>query len=370
MPKANGSVSEIHLLRPTAWLQQNGIAEKGKSLYLKLPEMGLDGYATVTDLAHYRVTKSDTATEGEEQKDADGKELGETWGAGMVTGTFKHIANSVYLLRYDNGDSLGVTGTHPLYSLDRQCFVPTEDIKVGEHLLTKSGTITIVSKTLDITPQEVYNLEVGQWHNFLVGVSGVVVHNGPCHWDELLEGSQELKDIYNNIFLPGNRPLNKMFKELTVEENSLLYHYTKHSDKVKFGQSAEYFQKYRTSINSIIEKLPKSKGITFSGQKYPNNIIAKFKNKGYMIDGESELGTMLSTSESVGVAEDFILKKNGNVLLEVHGYSGRNIQKISGFPEKEILYQSDRAYEVKNFYEIAHPTNPNEKILKVILEEL
>jgi hypothetical protein len=27
----------------------------------------------------------------------------------------------------------------------------------------------------------VYNLEVGQWHNFLVGVSGVVVHNGPCN---------------------------------------------------------------------------------------------------------------------------------------------------------------------------------------------
>jgi hypothetical protein len=26
----------------------------------------------------------------------------------------------------------------------------------------------------------VYNLEVGQWHNFLVGKSGVVVHNGPC----------------------------------------------------------------------------------------------------------------------------------------------------------------------------------------------
>ena len=26
-----------------------------------------------------------------------------------------------------------------------------------------------------------YNLEVGQWHNFLVGCSGVVAHNGPCN---------------------------------------------------------------------------------------------------------------------------------------------------------------------------------------------
>jgi hypothetical protein len=76
-----------------------------------------------------------------------------------------------------NSDALGVTATHPLYSLDRQQFIPTEDIKVGEHLLSKSGIITVVSKTYDPTPQEVYNLEVGQWHNFLVGVSGVVVHN-------------------------------------------------------------------------------------------------------------------------------------------------------------------------------------------------
>jgi hypothetical protein len=70
--------------------------------------------------------------------------------------------------------------THPLYSLDRQQFIPTEDIKVGEHLLSKSGIITVVSKTYDPTPQEVYNLEVGQWHNFLVGISGVVVHNTGC----------------------------------------------------------------------------------------------------------------------------------------------------------------------------------------------
>jgi hypothetical protein len=37
----------------------------------------------------------------------------------------------------------------------------------------------------------VYNLEVGQWHNFLVGVSGVVAHNN-CIDDVLLP---KLKDI-------------------------------------------------------------------------------------------------------------------------------------------------------------------------------
>jgi Pretoxin HINT domain len=165
MPKSNGSISTIELLRPTAWLETQGIAAIGKSTYLHLSEMDLEGFATVTDLAHFRVSKSNTASE-------------EEWASGLVTGVFKHIANSVYQLKYSNGDSLGATATHPLYSLDRQQFIPTEDIKVGEHLLSKSGIITVVSKTYDPTPQEVYNLEVGQWHNFLVGVGGVVVHNG------------------------------------------------------------------------------------------------------------------------------------------------------------------------------------------------
>jgi death-on-curing family protein len=96
-------------------------------------------------------------------------------------------------LRYDNGDSLGATGTHPLYSLDRQQFIPTEDIKVGERLLSKSGIITVVSKRYDATPQAVYNLEVGQWHNFLVGKSGVVVHNGPCGIEFLNDAAEASK---------------------------------------------------------------------------------------------------------------------------------------------------------------------------------
>ena len=164
--------------------------------------MGLEGFATVADLAHFRVTKSDTASDDED------------WTSGMVTGVFRHIANSVYLLRYDNGDSLGVTGTHPLYSLDRQQFTPVSELRIGEKLLSKSGTVTLTEKTFDPTPQEVYNLEVGQWHNFLVGSSGVVVHNGPCNvtFEEFVNTVSDFKpggakehlaqDAYN-LFVKG-----------------------------------------------------------------------------------------------------------------------------------------------------------------------
>jgi hypothetical protein len=212
----NGSVSEIQLLRPTTWLEHHGIAQKGKSTYLHLPEMGLEGFATVTNLAHFRVTKSDTASEDE------------AWSGGLVTGVFKHIANGVYHLRYSNGDTLGVTGTHPLYSLDRQGFVPVEDIKEGEHLLSKAGIITVVAKTYDPTPQAVYNLEVGQWHNFLVGQSAVVVHNTGCRLllaDEVVDlGSGRVFNHFtNDIAVSGitGVPIG-MLEELAIGERILV----------------------------------------------------------------------------------------------------------------------------------------------------
>ena len=195
MPKANGSISEIQLLRPTTWLEQNGIAALGKSTYLHLPEMGLEGFATVADLAHFRVTKSDTATEENSFPFGEGRDG--DWTSGMVTGVFRHVANSVYHLRYDNGDSLGVTGTHPLYSLDRQQFIPVTELRIGEKLLSKSGAVTLTKKIYDPTEQEVYNLEVGQWHNFLVGRSGVVAHNNylGCLTSQSIEGVETLSGI-------------------------------------------------------------------------------------------------------------------------------------------------------------------------------
>ncbi|MFZ4545642.1 MAG: ribonuclease domain-containing protein, partial [Saprospiraceae bacterium] len=84
---------------------------------------------------------------------------------------------SIFKLQFSNGDSIEVTGTHPIYSLDRKGFIPVSEITTGEKLLTMNGFVEVGKTTESDEKQQVYNLEVGQWHNFLVGGSGVVVHN-------------------------------------------------------------------------------------------------------------------------------------------------------------------------------------------------
>ncbi|MFZ4545587.1 MAG: hypothetical protein ACOYOA_16165, partial [Saprospiraceae bacterium] len=98
MPKADGSISEIKLLRPKAWLEVKGISEIGSNTYLHLAELGLDGYATVVDIAHYRATKNNTSPDDE-------------WAGGLVTGVFRHVTSSIFKLQFSNGDSIEVTGT-------------------------------------------------------------------------------------------------------------------------------------------------------------------------------------------------------------------------------------------------------------------
>ena len=175
--------------------------------------MGLEGFATVADLAHFRVTKSDTATEENSFPFGEGRDG--DWTSGMVTGVFRHVANSVYHLRYDNGDSLGVTGTHPLYSLDRQQFIPVTELRIGEKLLSKSGAVTLTKKIYDPTAQEVYNLEVGQWHNFLVGRSGVVVHNTGCSHPEV---QKKNFDLLENLITNNPGKSNKEILELAKDK--------------------------------------------------------------------------------------------------------------------------------------------------------
>jgi hypothetical protein len=92
-----------------------------------------------------------------------------------------------------DNSTLGVTAEHPIYSLDRQGFVLAADLREGERLLTKTGSLNILSKEIEQQSQPVYNLEIRQWHNFLVGSSGVVVHNNyadpnnnsPCNFSTL-----------------------------------------------------------------------------------------------------------------------------------------------------------------------------------------
>jgi hypothetical protein len=96
-----------------------------------------------------------------------------------VTGTFRHSRGIVYDLWVEGEEEpLGVTGTHPFWSPDREGWVCAKDLREGERLQALDGTTPRVkSLTLREEPEEVFNLEVDGDHVYRVGTQGLLVHN-------------------------------------------------------------------------------------------------------------------------------------------------------------------------------------------------
>ena len=178
MKKQDGSVSHIKLLRPKWWLQKHKIQQPNGVIYLNMPEMGLDGIAQITLIAKFDNSKS---LEGSNSDD-------KTYSTQLITGLFEHQSSDVWLIGFDNEEVLGVTSIHPIYSLDRHQFVAAADLKINERVLAKDKILSVSSLSLSASTKSVYNLEVRNKHNFLVGNKGIVVHNSyifSCAWSAL-----------------------------------------------------------------------------------------------------------------------------------------------------------------------------------------
>ncbi|HHH49509.1 MAG TPA: hypothetical protein ENK52_00865, partial [Saprospiraceae bacterium] len=164
--KEDGSVSTVHLLRPNWWIQKNKIQSIGDKVWIDMPEMNTQGYATITSLAHYRKTKN-----------LDEEPNDKNYVFQPITGIFVHQSNDVWNLIFDNGDTLGVTSSHPIYSSDQSGWVLVDDLFEGENVLTKNGIVQITCKEKVEGDFTVYNLEIREEHNYLVGEVEVIVHN-------------------------------------------------------------------------------------------------------------------------------------------------------------------------------------------------
>ncbi len=73
-----------------------------------------------------------------------------------------------------------IVGTlgHPIYSEDREGFVPLGDLEIGEAVRTAEGWAIVESLArMWSEGTTVHNLEVEGEHRFLVGSAGVVSHN-------------------------------------------------------------------------------------------------------------------------------------------------------------------------------------------------
>jgi len=91
---------------------------------------------------------------------------------------FLFLLLSIFLLNFISAGELRVTEEHPF--LINGSWVSALDLKVGDELTLLNGSKVKITKLTDFETEEpflVYNLEAGEYHNFVVGEEGVVVHN-------------------------------------------------------------------------------------------------------------------------------------------------------------------------------------------------
>ena len=160
------SVVEAEFIRPREWIESLGLV-KGARLDLAVPELEIDGLAEVT-----AVRACPPIAEGEGQ---------------VVTGRFvtRDVAN-VVRITLASGTEIRATDVHPVWSIDREDWVPAGKLEPCEMVDTLAGPVAVASvEQLDRHPA-VYNLEVHGEHVYRIAVDGVLVHNaGP---GDCLEG--------------------------------------------------------------------------------------------------------------------------------------------------------------------------------------
>lgn len=143
----------------------------GQTLHVELPEMGVEGPATIVSIEPCPAIEPDDGT-----------------GRRLVTSTFKHTVNQVINLQIEGQNQpIGTTPNHPFWSEDRQAFVRADSLHVGERLGQADGRITKVGNvtTGRTLPTQVYNLEIAGHHVYHVSNDGVLVHNS-CHRHHLI----------------------------------------------------------------------------------------------------------------------------------------------------------------------------------------
>ena len=159
--RSDGGIVDSEIIRPRSWILESGLCA-GRMLPLNLPELEVSGLALVTAIDDCPPI-------------ADGE--GSVVTARFVTREV-HVVASVDVLGAD-GTVETVTGTtiHPVWSVDRQEWVPLAELAEGETLQGLDGLAVVLGVSLSRVSQPVYNIEVHGEHVYQVGELGLVVHN-------------------------------------------------------------------------------------------------------------------------------------------------------------------------------------------------
>jgi RHS repeat-associated protein len=129
LEKADGSLVQVLLVRSLSWIETEK-AELHRSLFLDLPEMGVRENAKVVSIS---------------ECSADSRLL--STGKRLVTGIFIHENAKVFDLYFEALEKpIGVTASHPFYSLSRNTWVSAGQLYPSELVKTKDGSATFLYK--------------------------------------------------------------------------------------------------------------------------------------------------------------------------------------------------------------------------------
>ena len=159
--RSDGGVVDAELIRPRSWMEAYDL-RAGRTIPLNLPELEVSGVATIT-----AISACPPIATGE------GSVI-----TGRVMTRQVHEVTHVDILGAD-GTAESITGTsiHPVWSVDRQDWIPLAELEEGETLQGIDGPAIVLSVSLSRVSQPVYNIEVHNEHVYQVGELGVVVHN-------------------------------------------------------------------------------------------------------------------------------------------------------------------------------------------------
>ena len=136
----------------------------------------------------------------------------------IVTETFKNYAEKYLIIKTLSGDSISVTGQHLFYQKESNAWIKAHQLQKDMLLYNpltqvqeKITDIQIVEKTL-----ATYNFEVDTYHNYLVGKTGILAHNGKYSFS-----STELIEVQFYV-LTKNEGAEKMYVGQTTKEDESL----------------------------------------------------------------------------------------------------------------------------------------------------
>ena len=163
--EATDPVFDVEIIRPESEVLAQGIDGVGAQFQTSLFEYEEVGLATVLEYER-----------GFKVRVGSGR---------LVVMTVNHLSNDVYEVGFGVA-SLRGTGSHPLYSLDRDDWVRVRDLRIGERLQTAEGAVSVEALEKVRGLHRVYNLEVEGDHEYFAGEAGVRAHNTCFRFDGTL----------------------------------------------------------------------------------------------------------------------------------------------------------------------------------------